>query len=76
MTLPNLLLLLFAVMAAATGQIMLKYGMTRGRGDGQPGRRDVPARAAARSLWVWGGLVVFGISALAWLTTLSRAARP
>jgi drug/metabolite transporter (DMT)-like permease len=27
---------------------------------------------AATSPWVIGGLVVFGISALAWLTTLSR----
>ena len=36
LTLPNLLLLLFAVIAAATGQLMLKHGMTGVAEDGQP----------------------------------------
>jgi drug/metabolite transporter (DMT)-like permease len=71
LTLPNLLLLLFAVGAAATGQLMLKHGMT--------GVAAVVARdggsvliKAATAPWVIGGLLVFGVSALAWLTTLSR----
>lgn len=71
LTLPNLLLLLFAVFAAAGGQLMLKHGMT--------GVADAVARDGGSVLvraitapWVWGGLIVFGISALAWLTTLSR----
>jgi drug/metabolite transporter (DMT)-like permease len=71
LTFPNLLLLLFAVGAAATGQLMLKHGMT--------GVATVVARdggsvliKAATAPWVIGGLLVFGISALAWLTTLSR----
>ncbi len=71
MTLPNLLLLLFAVAAAATGQLMLKHGMT---GVAESVNRDggsVLLRAATAP-WVIGGLAVFGVSALAWLTTLSR----
>ena len=71
MTIPNLLLLLFAVIAAATGQLMLKHGMT---GVAETVNRDggsVLLRAATAP-WVIGGLAVFGISALAWLTTLSR----
>ncbi len=50
---------------------MLKHGMT--------GVAAVVARdggsvliKAATAPWVIGGLLVFGISALAWLTTLSR----
>lgn len=71
LTLPNLLLLLFAVLAAATGQLMLKHGMT---GVATAVARDggsVLIRAITAP-WVWAGLFVFGISALAWLTTLSR----
>lgn len=71
LTLPNLLLLLFAVLAAASGQLMLKHGMT---GVAAAVARDggsVLIRAITAP-WVWAGLVVFGISALAWLTTLSR----
>ena len=71
MTLPNLLLLLFAVGAAACGQLLLKHGMT---GVAATVARDGGPLLvkAATSPWVIGGLAVFGISALAWLTTLSR----
>ncbi len=71
MTIPNLLLLLFAVVAAATGQLMLKHGMT---GVAETVNRDGGSLLlkAALAPWVLGGLAVFGISALAWLTTLSR----
>jgi drug/metabolite transporter (DMT)-like permease len=71
LTIPNLLLLLFAVIAAATGQLMLKHGMT---GVAETVSRDggsVLLRAATAP-WVIGGLAVFAVSALAWLTTLSR----
>lgn len=71
LTLPNLLLLLFAIFAAATGQLMLKHGMT---GVAAAVARDggsVLIRAITAP-WVWAGLFVFGVSALAWLTTLSR----
>ena len=71
MNLPNLLLLLFAVGAAATGQLMLKHGMA---GVADQVNRDGGSLLlkAATAPWVIGGLAVFAISALAWLTTLSR----
>lgn len=71
LTLPNLLLLLFAVGAAATGQILLKHGMTSVAADVNREGGQLLVKAAT-SPWVIGGLAVFGISALAWLTTLSR----
>jgi drug/metabolite transporter (DMT)-like permease len=64
----SMALLLFAVGSAATGQILLKHGMTRaGQDTGAP-----LAVRAATSPWVLLGLTVFAISAVAWLTTLSR----
>ena len=71
MTIPNLLLLLFAVIAAATGQLMLKHGMT-GVADTVDREGGSVLLKAATAPWVLGGLAIFGISALAWLTTLSR----
>ena len=71
LTVPNLLLLLFAVVAAATGQLMLKHGMS-GVADAVTRRGGSVLLKAATEPWVLGGLAVFGISALAWLTTLSR----
>ena len=66
----NLVLLLFAVAAAACGQLLLKHGMT-GAAERAKGGTSL-AVAAATSPFVWFGLSVFGISAIAWLTTLSR----
>jgi drug/metabolite transporter (DMT)-like permease len=70
-TLPNVLLLLFAVSAAACGQLMLKHGMN---GVAAAVARDGGQLLikAATSGWVVGGLAVFGVSALAWLTALSK----
>ena len=71
LTVPNLFLLLFAVGCAAAGQLLLKYGM---RGVAEVVAREggnLLLRAAA-SPSVWGGLTIFGISALAWLTVLSK----
>ena len=71
MTIASVGLLLFAVASAATGQVMLKHGMqiatTRVAHDG-----GSLALRAATSPWVLLGLVVFGVSAIAWLTALSR----
>jgi len=71
MTIASVALLLFAVVTAATGQVMLKHGMqiatTRVTHDG-----GSLALRAATSPWVLLGLVVFGVSAIAWLTALSR----
>jgi multidrug transporter EmrE-like cation transporter len=65
------LVLLLAVALAATGQVMLKHGMTQSADLSKADGRSLPAVAAA-NVWVLSGLVVFGVSALAWLLTLSR----
>jgi drug/metabolite transporter (DMT)-like permease len=70
MTIGNLSLVLFAVIAASGGQLMLKHGMqvatARTRGGGSL------VIAAATTPWVLLGLLVFAISAVAWLAALSR----
>jgi drug/metabolite transporter (DMT)-like permease len=68
---PSLALLLFAVAAAATGQLLLKHGMSGAAERAGNGGPSLPV-AAATSPFVWLGLTVFGISAIAWMTTLSR----
>jgi drug/metabolite transporter (DMT)-like permease len=67
----NLLLVLFAVALAATGQLMLKHGMqlATARARGAHGSLVI---AAATTPWVLLGLVVFAVSAIAWLGALSR----
>lgn len=71
LTIGSLLLVLFAVIAAATGQLMLKHGMqlATARARGSHGSLVV---AAATTPWVLLGLVVFAVSAVAWLGALSR----
>ncbi len=70
LTIASMALLLFAVATAAVGQVMLKHGMQIATARAQAGRSL--ALSAATSPWVLLGLVVFGISAVAWLATLSR----
>ena len=71
MTLASAALLLFAVISAATGQIMLKHGMqlATARSASSGGSLVLSAITTA---WVPLGLVVFGISAIAWLGALSK----
>jgi drug/metabolite transporter (DMT)-like permease len=64
-------LLLFAVGAAAVGQVMLRHGMQIASARAASTRGSLVI-AAATSPWVLLGLMVFGVSAIAWLTTLSR----
>lgn len=71
MTIENLVLLVFAVAAAATGQVMLKHGMRIASARAASTHGSL-AIAAATSPWVLLGLAVFGISAVAWLAVLSR----
>ena len=71
MTIGRLALLLFAVGTAATGQVMLKHGMQIATSRAAHSGSSL-AVSAATSPWVLLGLVVFGISAIAWLATLSR----
>ena len=71
MTIGNFALLLFAVGAAAVGQVMLKHGMQEATAKVAHSGGSLALRAAT-SPWVLLGLVVFGVSAVAWLTALSR----
>lgn len=71
LTIGSLALVLFAVLAASGGQLMLKHGMqlatARVRSSG--GSLVV---AAATTPWVLLGLMVFAVSAVAWLAALSK----
>jgi drug/metabolite transporter (DMT)-like permease len=71
MTITSMALLLFAVASAATGQVMLKHGMQIATARAAHSGGSLALRAAT-SPWVLLGLVVFGISAVAWLAALSR----
>jgi drug/metabolite transporter (DMT)-like permease len=71
MSLASLALLLFAVGSAATGQVLLKHGMQSAAKRVAETKGSL-AFAAATSPWVLLGLTVFAVSAVAWLTTLSR----
>jgi drug/metabolite transporter (DMT)-like permease len=67
----SLAVLLFAVAIAATGQIMLKHGMTQATASSKAEGRSL-AVTAGLNVWVLAGLLVFAVSAVAWLLTLSR----
>jgi multidrug transporter EmrE-like cation transporter len=71
MTITSVGLLLFAVVSAATGQVILKHGMQVASSRAAQSGGSLALRAAT-SPWVLLGLVVFGISAVAWLAALSR----
>ena len=68
-------LILFSVTLAAAAQITLKSGVDRVT-DAQGGELRFGAdgfKALAASPLVWAGLVLFAISAVAWLFALSKA---
>jgi multidrug transporter EmrE-like cation transporter len=71
LTIGSLALLLFAVAAAAVAQVILKHGMQIASSRAAE-THGLLAVAAATSPWVLLGLIVFGVSAVAWLTVLSR----
>jgi drug/metabolite transporter (DMT)-like permease len=71
LTAASLLLLLFAVGSAATGQVLLKHGMSLATASATKSNSSLVIKAAT-SPWVLLGLAVFAISAVAWLGTLSR----
>jgi len=70
-SLSALLVLLLAVALAATGQVMLKHGMTQAAALAKADDRSLVSTAGLNA-WVLVGLLVFAGSALAWLLTLSR----
>ncbi len=71
MSIASLALLLFAVIAAACGQVTLKHAMQLASARASADRGSLLASAVATP-WLWLGLVVFAISAIAWLAALSR----
>jgi multidrug transporter EmrE-like cation transporter len=71
LTIASVALLLFAVVSAATGQVMLKHGMQVASARVADSGGSLALRAAT-SPWVLLGLVVFGVSAVAWLAALAR----
>jgi drug/metabolite transporter (DMT)-like permease len=71
LTLASIGLLLFAVASAATGQVILKHGMQVATSRVTQDGGSLVVRAATTP-WVLFGLVVFGISAIAWLGALSK----
>ncbi len=71
MNLASLGLLLVAVALAASGQLVLKNGMNLAKLHSQSTGRSM-ALTAGTSPWIIGGLMIFGVSAVAWLITLSR----
>jgi multidrug transporter EmrE-like cation transporter len=71
MTLANVGIVLFAVALAATGQLVLKNGMNLAKARAHEEGRSL-ALLAVTSPWIIGGLLIFGVSSVAWLTALSR----
>ncbi len=67
----SLLLVLFAVISASAGQLMLKHGMQLATARAHASSGSLAA-AAATTPWVLLGLAVFAVSAVAWLGALSR----
>ena len=67
----SLLLVIFAVVAASTGQLMLKHGMQVAVAQAHRSNGSL-VTAAATTPWVLLGLAVFAVSAVAWLGALSR----
>jgi len=62
---------MLAVALAASAQVILKHGMTRSAVGAEERGTSLVASATGNG-WVWLGLALFGISALAWMLTLSR----
>ena len=71
MSMSSLAVLLFAVALAASAQVILKHGMTRSAASASEHETSLGQNALGNG-WVWLGLALFGISALAWMLTLSR----
>jgi drug/metabolite transporter (DMT)-like permease len=67
----SLLLIIFSVIAASTGQLMLKHGMQLAAARAHGSTRPL-VTLAATTPWVLLGLAVFAVSAVAWLGALSR----
>ena len=67
-------LILFSVLLAAGAQLTLKHGMNQvADSSGALKLTAASLRDVATTPAVWGGLLLFGLSAIVWLSVLSRA---
>jgi multidrug transporter EmrE-like cation transporter len=64
-----LLLALLCVLLSAGAQLAMKNGMSAGGAGGAVGQTYSQALGSG---WVWGGLCLYGLSAVLWLWVLSR----
>ena len=71
LTIASIGLLLFAVLSAATGQLLLKHGMQVATARAHATGGSLIVQAATSPLII-GGLAVFAISAVAWLAALAK----
>ena len=71
LTIGSLALILFSVVTAAGGQLLLKHGMQLATAKSKVSGTSL-AITAVTTPWVLLGLVVFAISAVIWLAALSR----
>ena len=62
------------MLLAAVAQLTLKHGMNQVTDDtgGAQARRRLGRRTSLTTPAVWGGLFLFGLSAIVWLVVLSR----
>lgn len=68
--------ILLSVGLAAVAQLMLKHGMNQVNAELAPDKFGIDGaslRSAVGTAAIWGGLFLFGLSALVWLAVLSRA---
>jgi len=69
-------MILLSVALAAVAQLTLKTGMNHVNAELAPATFTLSGRSLRVLVgqpFVWGGLVLFGVSALVWLVVLSRA---
>jgi drug/metabolite transporter (DMT)-like permease len=67
-------LILLSVALAALAQLTLKHGMNQvAASSGELHLNAGSLRDVASTAAVWGGLILFGLSAFVWLAVLSRA---
>lgn len=71
MSVSSLVVLLFAVAMSATAQVSLKHGMSGSAARAKEHHTSLIQNTVGNG-WVWLGLALFGVSAVAWMLTLSR----
>ncbi len=70
--------ILLSVGLAAVAQLMLKHGMNQVNAELAPDKFGIDGaslRSAVGTVAIWGGLFLFGLSALVWLAVLQVCGR-